>query len=202
LSKKTLVLGLGNTLLADEGIGVHAIEHLSDYIRQFYPDLEDQVELLDGGTLSFTLAAAIEDSAQLIVIDATRLDAAPGTVRVFEGESMDTFLGTGKRSSVHEVSLLDLMAVAALSGHLPEQRALIGIQPENIDWSDALTPAVEKAIPAVCDHVIELVGRWNVMPVPATGSFVVKEQVVKEQVVNEQVVKEQEDGDKVTGVKV
>lgn len=172
MSKKTLILGLGNTLLGDEGIGVHVLEHLRNHIHQFIPDLEDNLELLDGGTLSFTLATAIEDSAQLIVIDATRLDAEPGTVRVFEGESMDSYLGTGKRSSVHEVSLLDLMAVAALSGHLPEQRALIGIQPENIDWSDVPTPAVRNAIPTVCDHVIELVQCWMVIPTQTSEFYV------------------------------
>ena len=164
MSDKTLVLGLGNTLLGDEGVGVHAVQHLIDHIRQSRPDLENRVELLDGGTLSFTLAADIEDCSQLIVIDATRLDSAPGTVRVFEGEAMDHFLGSGKRSSVHEVSLLDLMAVAALSGHLPQQRALIGVQPEYIDWADSLTPAVSQALPRVCDEVVDLLGRW---PLPA-----------------------------------
>ena len=160
MSEKTLVLGLGNTLLGDEGVGVLAVQYLHDHIHQTKPDLENNIELLDGGTLSFTLAADIEDCAQLIVIDATRLDAAPGTVRVFEGDAMDRFLGSGKRSSVHEVSLLDLMAVAALSGHLPQQRALIGVQPEYIDWADSLTPAVQQSLPTVCNHVIELVQRW------------------------------------------
>ncbi|MGW8248721.1 MAG: HyaD/HybD family hydrogenase maturation endopeptidase [Acidiferrobacterales bacterium] len=161
MNNKTLVLGLGNTLLGDEGIGVHALEHLRDFIHHSEPDLADHIELLDGGTLSFTLAAAIEDCTRLIVIDAARLDAAPGTVRVFEDQAMDHFLGTGKRSSVHEVSLLDLMAVAALSGHLPQHRALIGIEPEYIDWAEAPTPAVSQAIPQVCEHVVELVRRWR-----------------------------------------
>jgi hydrogenase maturation protease len=164
LSKATLVLGLGNTLLGDEGVGIHALAHLRDLIDQSGSALDNRVELLDGGTLSFTLATAIEDCEQLIVIDATRLDAAPGTVRVFEGEDMDHFLGSGKRSSVHEVSLLDLMAVAALGDHLPRQRALIGVQPEYIDWSDTLTPAVREALPGVCDHVIELERRWSHLP--------------------------------------
>jgi len=155
LMNKTLVLGLGNTLLGDEGIGVHALEPLRNFIDQSEPDLANLIEILDGGTLSFTLAAAIEDCGQLIVIDAARLDATPGTVRVFEDRAMDHFLGTGKRSSVHEVSLLDLMAVAALSGHLPQHRALIGVEPEYIDWADEPTPAVSQAIPQVCEHVVE-----------------------------------------------
>ena len=161
MNNKTLVLGLGNTLLGDEGIGVHALESLRHFIDHSEPDLSNQIEILDGGTLSFTLAAAIEDCAQLIVIDAARLDAAPGTVGVFEDEAMDHFLGTGKRSSVHEVSLLDLMAVAALSGHLPQHRALIGVEPDYIDWADEPTPAVGQAIPLVCERVVELVRRWR-----------------------------------------
>ena len=167
MSGKTLVLGIGNNLLADEGIGIHVIEHLHAIAAGPSNKLHDKFQLVDGGTLSFTLAGIIEDSARLIVIDATRLDAPPGTVRVFEGEDMDRFLGTGKRSSVHEVSLLDLMAVVALSGHLPPQRALIGIQPEKIDWSDRLSPSVELAIPVVCDHVMELADRWTKLsPIP------------------------------------
>lgn len=169
---RTLVLGLGNTLLADEGIGVHVLDHLRTVVLENHSDLENKLELLDGGTLSFTLAAAIEDSAHLIVIDATRLDAPPGTVRVFEGEAMDQFLGTGKRSSVHEVSLLDLLAVVALSDHLPARRALIGIQPENIDWSDTPTAAVNKAIPLACDHVLELSRRWMALPMPSPNRLV------------------------------
>ncbi len=164
MSRSTLVLGLGNTLLADEGIGVHALQYLRDRIPENAPELEQELELLDGGTLSFTLAGAIEDSDHLIVLDASRFDAAPGTVRVFEGEAMDHFLGTGKRSSVHEVSLLDLLAITALSGHLPQRRALVGIQPENVDWSDHPTPAVHEAIPVVCEYVLELARRWRTVP--------------------------------------
>jgi len=167
VNSKTLILGIGNNLLADEGVGIHVVEHLRAILAESSSKLQNNLQLVDGGTLSFTLAGIIEDSARLIVIDATRLDAAPGTVRVFEGEDMDHFLGTGKRSSVHEVSLLDLMAVAALSGHLPQQRALIGVQPKKIDWSDIPTPAVKQAIPVVCDHVMDLVSRWTGIPMPS-----------------------------------
>ena len=90
---------------------------------------------MDGGTLSFSLAGAIEDADRLIVIDAAQYDGEPGTTRVFLGEQMDTFIGSNRKCSVHEVSLIDLMAIALLAGQLPQQRALIGIQPHNIDWA-------------------------------------------------------------------
>jgi hydrogenase maturation protease len=156
MKRKTLVLGLGNTLLGDEGAGVYVVRALQEQ----YADLAD-VEFLDGGTLSFTLAGPIEDADSLIVIDATQLQASPGTVRVFEAEDMDRFLGSHRKSSVHEVSLMDLMAIARLVEALPARRALIGIQPEYLDWSDALTPTVARAIPMASDLAMELIGKWR-----------------------------------------
>lgn len=125
---KTLVLGLGNTLLSDEGVGVYAVHALQPLLAG-----RTEIECLDGGTLSFTLAAPIGEAARLIVIDATELQSPPGTVRVFEDADMDRFLGSNRKRSVHEVGLLDLLAVACLGGQLPARRALIGIQPAVLD---------------------------------------------------------------------
>ncbi len=155
-SNKTLVLGLGNTLLGDEGAGVYAVRRL----QELYPTIND-VEFLDGGTLSFTLAGSIEEANSLIVIDATQLKQAPGTVKLFEGNDMDRFLGSQRKSSVHEVSLMDLLAIAHLAESLPARRALIGIQPEYLDWSDAPTDAVARAIPLACDMAMDLISQWR-----------------------------------------
>ena len=111
--RKTLILGIGNTLLRDEGAGIHAIRMLAERVAG-----RDDIELMDGGTLSFTLAGAIGDAAQLIVIDAAQLDGEPGSTRVFEGEQMDAFVGSNRKHSVHEVSLIDLMAIARLADQL------------------------------------------------------------------------------------
>jgi len=156
MNNKTLVLGLGNTLLGDEGVGIYAVRALLER----HPGLED-VEFLDGGTLSFTLAGPIEEADNLIVIDASQLQEPPGSVRLFEGEDMDRFLGSHRKSSVHEVSLMDLMAIAHLAEALPARRALIGIQPEYLDWSDAPTEAVARAIPFACDMAMDLIVRWR-----------------------------------------
>lgn len=154
--KSTLILGIGNTLLGDEGAGVHALER----IRTLLDDGSD-VDLLDGGTLCFTLLPTLEAYRRLIVLDAAQLGASAGAVESFEGRAMDEFLGRPRRS-VHEVGLCDLMTMAQLSGCFPQHRALIGVQPEFIDWSEACSPPVEAALDEVARRAVEFVRRWDV----------------------------------------
>jgi hydrogenase maturation protease len=152
---KILVLGIGNTLLADEGVGVVAMQALE---LQF--GAREDMEFIDGGTLSFTLAVPISECDALLVIDAAELGAAPGTVRSFEGEEMDHFLGENRKSSVHEVGLLDLRSISLLTGYWPQQRALIGIQPAFVGWGESLTPAVAATLPEICSAATEIIGRY------------------------------------------
>ena len=152
---KLLVLGIGNTLLADEGVGIFAMQEL----QARYGDRED-LEFIDGGTLSFTLAVPISECTALLVIDAAELGAPPGMVRCFEGDEMDRFLGENLKSSVHEVGLLDLRAISLLTGVWPEQRALIGIQPEFVGWGEHPTPAVAAALPEVCGAATSIIARF------------------------------------------
>lgn len=152
----TLVLGIGNTLLSDEGIGVHVIYHL----QQHHGELPNTT-MIDGGTLSFTLAAEIEQADNLIVIDAAQLNAEPGTVRTFVDEEMDHFLGSGNQRSVHEVGLLDLMHISRMTGRFPQRRLLIGIQPQKLDWGESPTAHVGAAIPLACQQVVDQVRRWQ-----------------------------------------
>ena len=153
--QQTLVLGIGNTLLSDEGVGVHVINALS---RQ--GQLHESVTLMDGGTLSFTLAEPIESCDQLIVVDASEIKTPPGEVRVFENEAMDAFITSGNKKSVHEVGLVDVMSIVMLSGNLPQKRALVGIQPEILDWGEQPTPAVQQAIPIACEQIKQLIEKW------------------------------------------
>jgi hydrogenase maturation protease len=153
---KILVLGIGNTLLADEGVGIVAMNEL----RTRYGSRDD-IEFLDGGTLSFTLAVPISECDALLVIDAAELGAEPGTVRRFEGEEMDRFLGENRKGSVHEVGLLDLRSISLLTGHWPKQRALIGIQPAFVGWGDALTPSVASAMQEICATAIGIIGSFS-----------------------------------------
>ena len=153
---KTLVLGIGNTLLTDEGIGIHVLQALEPELAN-WPD----VTLLDGGTLSFTLAGPIEEADALIVVDAANIKSQPGEWILLEGEAMDAFLMSNRKSTVHEVGLTDLRAIAILAGHWPDKRAMLAIQPDVIDWGEYPTPAVAAAIPPACAAIRELIREWQ-----------------------------------------
>ena len=155
-TNRTLILGLGNTLLSDEGVGIHALDALQAALFD-----HSDIDFLDGGTLSFTLAVPIEDADQLIVIDAAQLHAEPGTVRLFVDGEMDRYLGSNNKRSVHEVGLIDLMVIARLTDRLPRRRALIGIQPRDLDWGDRPSTPVAAAIPKVCELARELIRSWQ-----------------------------------------
>ncbi len=150
----TLILGVGNILLADEGAGVHAMRYLEDTCER------SDTRFIDGGTLGFSLAADIADADNLIIFDAAQLDDEPGAVRVFEDDEVDEFLTSGRRS-VHEVGFADLMDIARLEGTLPQHYALIGIQPEQLGWGEAPGAAVTRAIPKAADKAVELIDKWT-----------------------------------------
>ncbi|MBT8129387.1 MAG: HyaD/HybD family hydrogenase maturation endopeptidase [Gammaproteobacteria bacterium] len=152
---ETLILGIGNTLLSDEGAGIHAL----NLIQSEYADIPN-LTFLDGGTLSFTLACWIEDCDNLIVFDAAQLRQPAGSVKTFVGAEMDAFLGAAKRSA-HEVGLMDLMDIARITDHLPANRALIGIQPETMDWGMQPTRAVYRALPVAVNEAVKLIETWN-----------------------------------------
>lgn len=159
-SNDTLILGIGNTLLTDEGAGIHAL----NLLQSEYSNIPNLI-FLDGGTLSFTLACWIEDCTNLIVLDAAELHQAAGTVKSFVGKDMDNFLGSSKRSA-HEVGLLDLMDIARITEHLPENRALIGIQPEIMNWGMLPTDKVAKGLNDVVSEARDLINKWHDLNLP------------------------------------
>lgn len=156
--RRALLLGLGNVLLSDDGIGVHVVRALDASSPS--PPPGTSVTICDGGTLGLELLGRLDGIDALIVVDASEFGATPGTVRTFLDRQMDAQVG-GRRRSVHEVALADLLAAAALTGRSPGRRALIGIQPASTDWGLAPTEAVQAAIPAACGAVAGLLCDWS-----------------------------------------
>lgn len=149
------MLGVGNTLMRDDGVGVRLMEALSA-TRPLLPG----VEYLDAGTLSFMLLPRIEDCDALLVLDAAHLGTHAGDIRSLEGIAMDEFLRSA-RCSVHEVGVRDLLDVARLTGHLPDRRAFVGVQPLETGWGDSLSNPVATALPAAVDLARAVLVRWR-----------------------------------------
>jgi hydrogenase maturation protease len=150
-----VVLGIGNVLLGDDGVGSRLVERLraeSEFAAATF---------IDGGTLSFSLLGFIETADAMLVADAAELDELPGTVRVFENEAMDRFLASSRRRSVHEVGLCDLLDMARLLDCVPRRRALLCVQPATIAWGQSLSPAVAAAFDAAAARAGSVLRNWR-----------------------------------------
>lgn len=156
-SRPPLVMGLGNLLREDEGAGPHVINYLRRNASFSAP-----VDLLDGGTGGLHLTAELEDRPAVVVVDATRMGQAPGSVQPFAQEEMDRFVSRRSGWNVHDVGLPDLFGAAQLlPGGLPPRRALVGIEPASFDWSSSPSSAVADAIPEAAAWVAEQLRRWE-----------------------------------------
>ena len=156
-AKSIAVVGIGNSLLTDDGAGIHTLERFAE------GNTNDDVFCLDGGTVGLALLDRLSDLEGLVALDAMKLGKAPGAVTVLQGEAMDAHL-RNQHGSVHEVGLSDLMDALRLRGDLPDNRALIGIEPEDMDWGTQPTPAVEAALPKAAALVQDLVKTWCAAP--------------------------------------
>ncbi len=155
---QTLVLGIGNILLNDDGVGVHVVRQL-DALQQA-GDIGHAIALRDGGTIGLALLSEFKEASALIVIDAMEIGAEPGTVQVFQGADMDVQL-CGQKRTAHEVALADLMTAARLMACVPKRRALIGIQPGSTQWGLLPTEPVRAAITVACNTVLSLLESWD-----------------------------------------
>ncbi|MDX1624666.1 MAG: HyaD/HybD family hydrogenase maturation endopeptidase [Gemmatimonadota bacterium] len=151
----TLVVGLGNPLMADDGIGIAALERLRE--RWAAPA---GVELVDGGTWGLFLLPRIEDASRVILIDAIDAGEEPGTVVVLEGDEIHPALRGGALSP-HQIGVRDLVGLATFRGTLPEETVAIGIQPNDVGLSTGLSPAAEAALDTLLERVLDRLEAWG-----------------------------------------
>jgi hydrogenase maturation protease len=136
-----LVLGVGNTLWADEGVGPAIIGVLADS-----PEW-NAVELVDGGTRGLYLLPYLQAAKDILVFDAVDFDDPPGSVTVLRDDEIPAFFGQ-RPLSLHQTSFMDVLAAAELTGHKPQRISLVGIQYQDIDaWCGPLSAAVKSAMP-------------------------------------------------------
>lgn len=141
---RVLILGIGNLILKDEGIGVHVVRALEAQ------SLPSHVELIDGGTATLDLLSPFCDRERIIVIDALKANGEPGTIyRCLPEDLMEI---SDRPLSLHQVGLLDVLSMARQLGGNPAV-VIIGVEPKEISWGLELTEEVQAVVPKVVEAV-------------------------------------------------
>ncbi|HEY8904477.1 MAG TPA: HyaD/HybD family hydrogenase maturation endopeptidase [Rhodoferax sp.] len=154
-----VVLGIGNVLWADEGFGVRCVETLQ---REW--TFAPHVELIDGGTQGLYLIQNVQSATRLLIFDAIDYGLEPGTLKLIENDDVPKFMGA-KKMSLHQTGFQEVLCLAQLTGHYPQQVLLIGCQPEELeDYGGSLRAVVRQAMSLALLHGIEALTAWGAQP--------------------------------------
>ncbi len=149
-----LILGVGNILLQDEGIGVRIVEELQ---RRFaWPD---DIELLDGGTAGISLLDTFVGKKQVLIIDAIRSDKPVGTVIKLENDAVPAFFS--HHLTPHQLGISDILGALTLTDQRPEQLVLLGIVPKSLELTVSLSPELVDHLDAIIAQVVQQVTDWG-----------------------------------------
>jgi len=153
------VFGIGNLLLSDDGVGIHALHRL---IKEY--EFPDHVEFIDGGTKGLDLLPLFENRDKVLIIDAANFNKEPGTIDSVEGSKIPAFLST--KLSVHQIGLPDTLFAAKLMEITPPEMCLIGIQPKSMDTATELSEIVSSKMDNLIGKVLQKLKDWGVEAVP------------------------------------
>lgn len=149
-----LVIGLGNPIMADDGLGLAALERL----RQGW-SLPESVLLVDGGTWGMNLLPLLEDAERVIFLDAIDAGRPVGALVLLEREELPRFFAL--KLSPHQIDLREVLAVAELRGTLPSDLVAIGLQPGRLEMFAGLSPEVERRLDDLLTAVVDRLERWG-----------------------------------------
>lgn len=155
-ANRKVVLGLGNLLNRDEGLGVQALKRLDAQLGE-----QPEVELLDGGVLGLNLLMVVEECSHLLILDAVNVGKPPGSVVELRKEEIPLYAGV--KLSQHQVTFQEVLGLANMRGYLPEYLHLVGIQPEDLSIGLELSPVVERAIPELIRRAERVLADWGVL---------------------------------------
>jgi hydrogenase maturation protease len=155
--RRTVVIGLGSPLMADDGVGIVALECLRGKWEP-HPD----VEFVDGGTWGMNILHVIEQADRVLFLDAIRNGHEPGTLVRLEMADLPRFLST--KVSPHQIDLREVLAVAELRGTLPPDTIALGVEPEAVVLSAALTPRIAAQVDAIVAAATAQLAAWGHTP--------------------------------------
>ena len=146
-----MILGVGNLLMGDEGVGIHAIQALAER------ELPTGVELVDGGTSTLDLLPHLHKARRVIIIDALKAGGAPGDI--YRCRPEDLVENREHPMSLHQVDFVQLMQMAERMGYQIGPAVIYGVEPAEIGWSMELSPEVATKVPKLLELVLEEVQR-------------------------------------------
>lgn len=164
MKDRALILGIGNILWADEGFGIRTVEVLhSQY------EMPDGVRIMDGGTQGIFLLPLVRNARRLLMFDAVDFGDPPATLRLVVGDDVPRYMGA-KKMSMHQAGFQEVLSTAQLAGELPDELALIGVQPELLDdYGGSLRPSVRRQIEPAIDLAREVLTEWGITLAPRSA---------------------------------
>ncbi|WP_044469497.1 HyaD/HybD family hydrogenase maturation endopeptidase [Mannheimia massilioguelmaensis] len=145
---KPLILGIGNILLSDEGVGVRVVQQLEKN-----PNFIPHFDIVDGGTCGMELMDSLANRDYLIIIDAVLAGKLPGEVIILKDEQVPKMFS--HKISPHQLGISDVLSALWLTDEYPKNLCLIGIQPESLEPHIGLTTTIQNAIPEVLNCLSE-----------------------------------------------
>lgn len=147
INKNLSIIGIGNSIMGDDGVGIHAVSKLREM------ELPASVEVFDAGTDAFYALEAMDGKDKVIILDACRGNNTPGTLYRFICDPIHGKWESAFRLSMHGMNFMDIiMASDALK--LPPEIVLLGVEPEMIDWNTELSPKVKETLPVLIDMIL------------------------------------------------
>jgi hydrogenase maturation protease len=161
--RPVLVLGLGNPIMGDDGVGILALEQFRDAF-----ECEACVELMDGGTWGMNLLPYIESAGKLLLVDAIRGGLGAGEDVYVAGPDLPKVLG--QKLSAHQVDIVDVLTLCQLRGTLPAHTVALGVEPVRIEMRDGLTPAVARGVGRLPGRMAGQLREWGVRVTPRVAA--------------------------------
>ena len=151
---KTLVIGVGNLLLSDEGVGIHVAQRL---IQEY--NLPEEILVLDGGTLGLDLLYYLEGIENLLIIDAVLMDKEPGSLIRMVNDEVPSYMSF--KMSPHHIGIPDMLFAAKLKGLYPPNVVLLGVQPGVVELGLDLSEPVANQLDPLLDQILEELRQWG-----------------------------------------
>ncbi len=153
-TNKITILGIGNTLFSDEGVGIHLLPILEEVLNEF-----SNIEIIEGLTDGMRLLGPVEDAENLIIIDAINAGKKGGTIVSIYGDDIPAYFGV--KMSIHQLGFQEVLLAAKMRERYPKNIVMFGMQPTSLELGVELSEINQKKLPELAQAVLDQVREWR-----------------------------------------